>query len=218
MAASDAIPVPRKNAAYRFYFAIRKPSDSTLITTWAGQDSEVSLDGGSFADCTNEATEIGTSGCGYIELTSSEMNADCVVLKISVTNSGAVPLVFVLYPESAGDYRIDTTDITAIKAKTDSLPSDPADASDIAAAFSTVNSTLSTIASYIDTEISNIQSRLPTSLVSGRMDVSVGAMAANVVTASAIATDAISEIRNGTSSITISRSGQTDVTYTEVRS
>jgi hypothetical protein len=107
MAASDAIPVPRKNAAFRFYFAIRRPSDSTLITTWAGQDSEVSLDGAAYADCTNEATEIGTSGTGYIDLTASEMNADAVVLKVTVTNTGAVPLVFVLYPEEAGDYRAD---------------------------------------------------------------------------------------------------------------
>ena len=50
---------------------------------------------------------------------------------------------------------------------------------------------LSTVAGYIDTEISDIQSRLPAALVGGRMDASVGAMAANVVTASAIAADAI---------------------------
>lgn len=105
MAATDARPVPRKNVAYRYYFAVRKPSDGTLITTWAGADSEVSLDGASFSDCTNEATEIGTTGCGYIDLTSSEMNADCVLLKITVTNTGAVPLVFTLFPEEIGDYR-----------------------------------------------------------------------------------------------------------------
>jgi hypothetical protein len=114
MASGDALPVPRKNTAYRFTFAIRKPSDSTLITSWTGQDSEVSLDGGSFADCTNEATEIGTSGVGYIDLTSAEMNADCVVLKVTVTNSGAVPLVFVLYPEEAGDYRANMVQVGGV--------------------------------------------------------------------------------------------------------
>lgn len=46
--------------------------------------------------------------------------------------------------------------IDAIKAKTDNLPPDPADASDIAASFATVNSTLATIASYIDTEIGTL--------------------------------------------------------------
>ncbi len=107
MAATDARPVPRKNTAYRFYFAIRKPSDATLITTWAGQDSEVSLDGAGYNDCTAEATEIGTTGTGYIDLTAAEMNADAVMLKVTVTNTGAVPLVFTLYPEEAGDYRVD---------------------------------------------------------------------------------------------------------------
>ena len=51
------------------------------------------------------------------------------------------------------------TNSAAIKAKTDNLPSDPADASDISDAFSTVNSTLSTIAGYIDTEIAAIKAK-----------------------------------------------------------
>lgn len=49
------------------------------------------------------------------------------------------------------------TEVGAIKAKTDNLPSDPADASDIAAAFSTVNSNLATVAGYIDTEVAAIK-------------------------------------------------------------
>jgi hypothetical protein len=51
------------------------------------------------------------------------------------------------------------TEVAAIKAKTDNLPSDPADASDVAAAFSTVNSTLSTIAGYVDTEVAAIKAK-----------------------------------------------------------
>jgi hypothetical protein len=110
MAATDARPVPRKNAAFRFYFAVRK-NDGTLITTWAGQDSEVSLDGASFSDCANEATEIGTTGCGYVDFTSSEMNADCVVYKLTVTNTDALPLVFTFFPEEVGDYRADVVQV-----------------------------------------------------------------------------------------------------------
>lgn len=52
--------------------------------------------------------------------------------------------------------------IDAIKAKTDNLPSDPADASDVAASFSTVNSTLATIAGYIDTEVAAILAAVDT--------------------------------------------------------
>ena len=51
------------------------------------------------------------------------------------------------------------TEVAAIKAKTDNLPTDPADASDIAASFGTVNSTLATIAGYIDTEVAAIKAK-----------------------------------------------------------
>lgn len=105
MAASDARPVPRKNTAFRLYFAIRK-SDGTLITSWTGADSEVSIDGAAFSDCTNEATEIGTTGCGYIDFTSSEMNGDAIVYKLTVTNTSALPVVVTLFPEEVGDYRV----------------------------------------------------------------------------------------------------------------
>lgn len=44
---------------------------------------------------------------------------------------------------------------------------------------------------FIDTEIADIQARLPAALVGGRMDSSTGAMAANVVTAAAVADGAI---------------------------
>ena len=49
--------------------------------------------------------------------------------------------------------------IAAVKAKTDNLPSDPADASDISAAFSTVNATLATIDGRLDTEIPAIKAK-----------------------------------------------------------
>lgn len=46
----------------------------------------------------------------------------------------------------------------------------------------------------IQADTEDIQTRLPAALVSGRIDASVGAMAANVFTASALATDAVNEI------------------------
>lgn len=51
------------------------------------------------------------------------------------------------------------TEVAAIKAKTDNLPFDPADASDIAASFSSIASTLTTIATYIDTEVAAIKAK-----------------------------------------------------------
>ncbi len=50
-------------------------------------------------------------------------------------------------------------------------------------------------------DLPNVLSRLPAALVSGRMDSSVGAMAANTLTASALATDAVTEIQSGLSTL-----------------
>lgn len=60
---------------------------------------------------------------------------------------------------TAGYTAPDNAGISAVKAKTDNLPGDPADASDIAALFSTVNSTLTTLASYVDTEVAAIKAK-----------------------------------------------------------
>lgn len=49
----------------------------------------------------------------------------------------------------------------------------------------------------IQADTEDIQSRIPASLVSGRIDASVGAMAANTLTASALAADAVTEIQSG---------------------
>jgi hypothetical protein len=110
MASTDARPVPEKSVAYRLYLEIRK-TDGSLITSWTGADTELSLDGGAFADATNEITEIGTSGIGYIDLTSGEMGYDSVIVKSTVTNTGALTSVIYLYPEEAGDIRSNATQI-----------------------------------------------------------------------------------------------------------
>jgi hypothetical protein len=54
-----------------------------------------------------------------------------------------------------------------------------------------IQNRLTIIDDFIDTEIADIQARLPAALVGGRIDASVGAMAANVLTATAINADAI---------------------------
>jgi len=59
----------------------------------------------------------------------------------------------------------------AVKAKTDNLPTDPADQSLLMAAVAAV-----------ETDTQDIQGRLPAALVGGRMDASAGALAAGVIT------------------------------------
>lgn len=102
MASTDARPVPRKNAPYRATFPILD-ADGDLVTGAAGLDSETSGDGGTFTDCTNEATEIATSsGMYYLDLTAAEMNYDTVSVIVKTSTSGAKTTVLVLYTQSWG--------------------------------------------------------------------------------------------------------------------
>lgn len=107
MASTDARPVARKNAAYRVTFPIYD-ADGDLVTGATGLDSEVSKDGGTYADCTNEATEIATaSGTYYLDLTATEMNADTTAIIVKTSSSGAKTTPIILYPQEGGDIRVD---------------------------------------------------------------------------------------------------------------
>lgn len=102
MAATDARAIPFKNQAYRVTFPIYD-ADGDPVTGAAALDSEVSKNAGAFADCTNEATEIGTSGIYYLDLTSTEMNADTVAIRVQTSTSGAKTAVIILYPQETAD-------------------------------------------------------------------------------------------------------------------
>lgn len=129
---------PKRATAFTFVFPIRG-GDGQPVTGVAGLDSERSIDGAAFADCTNEATEIGTTGFYSLTLTAAEMTGDYITIQVKSTS----------YP-TQGFFITTTT--------------------------STWN---------------ELDARIPSALVSGRIDASVGAMAAGVVTAAAVATDAI---------------------------
>lgn len=289
MAAGDATWNPKKNVAYRVTFPILD-ADGDLVTGATGLDSEVSKDAGTFADCTNEATEIATSsGVYYLDLTATEMNADTVAVIVKTSSSGAKTTVLVMYPLETSDMPVDVLSWNSVVATGMPMPTYTQPSGFLAATFpsgtiaSTTNITAGTIAtvtnavtvgtnndktgyslvtapptaatiadavwdetigdhlaagstgaalnaagsagdpwtttlpgSYtgsqagkiladilVDTgttlqaEVDDIQSRLPAALVSGRMDASVGAMAANTLTAAALATDAVTEIVGG---------------------
>ncbi len=109
MASGDARPMPLKNVAYRVTFPILD-ADGDLVSGATGLDSEVSKDGSTFADCTNEATEIATSsGMYYLDLTSTEMNADTVAIIVKTSSSGAKTTPIVLYPAEATDIPVNVT-------------------------------------------------------------------------------------------------------------
>jgi hypothetical protein len=109
MASTDATAIPVKNQAYRVTLPIWD-ADGDLVTGATGLDSEVSKDGGTFTDCTNEATEIATSsGMYFLDLTSTEMNADTVAIIVKTSSSGAKTTPIILYPQEAGDIKVNAT-------------------------------------------------------------------------------------------------------------
>lgn len=73
------------------------------------------------------------------------------------------------------------------------------DWANIGSPTTTVNLSGTTVktATDVETDTADIQGRLPAALVSGRMDASVGAMAANVMTAAAAAADLTTELQSG---------------------
>lgn len=119
MAASDARPVPQSGVAFRVYFALRY-LDGRLDTGWVNPSGFISRDGAAFANVTNNPVEVGGRGCGYCDLTATEMTADAVTLILQDTkaiiaaspNSG-IPLVLTFYPEQIGDYRINPPSIAS---------------------------------------------------------------------------------------------------------
>ena len=111
MASSDASAFGRKGVAYRVTFPILD-ADGDLVTGATGLDSEVSKDGGTFTDCTNEATEIATSsGVYYLDLTAIEMNADTVAVIVKTSSSGAKTTTLVIYPLEDGDVIANMTQV-----------------------------------------------------------------------------------------------------------
>jgi len=121
-----------------------------------------------------DASAIATAVWSAATRTLTAIDEDSTTLDLDATIRGAVGLGSANLDTQIGTLATASalstvagyvdTEVAAIKAKTDNLPSDPADASDIAAAFGTVNSTLATIAGYIDTEVSAIKATVDSNL------------------------------------------------------
>lgn len=158
MAASDARLFPLKNTAFRVTFPIYD-NTGALVPGAGGLDSEVSIDGGTFADCTNEATEIATSsGIYYLDLTSGEMNGDTIAVLVKTTTTDAKTTVLVFYPTSTANavlgvnaVSIASGAITATAIATDAIDADAIAAS----AVTEIQSGLATAAALADVPTAN---------------------------------------------------------------
>jgi hypothetical protein len=114
---NNATEYPIYGLPYTLAFPILD-ADGDVVTGATGLDSEVSLNGDTPADCTNEATEIGTSGQYYLSLTAAEVTADIVSGVTKTSSSGAKTTCWDLYPrklpvlltsDNAGAYDSTTT-------------------------------------------------------------------------------------------------------------
>jgi len=95
---NNALPYPVYGAPYGVAFPILD-ADGDLVAGAAGLDSEISKNGDTFTDCTNEATQIATdSGTYYLLLTAAEMTADVVTVIVKTSTSGAKTTTLVFYP------------------------------------------------------------------------------------------------------------------------
>jgi hypothetical protein len=95
MASGNATPNPIYGQAYRFTGKIISSATANPITGGiTGPASQISKDGGPFANTTNAITEIsnGVSGSGYfyLDLTAAEMTCSSCVVRVTGSNASAV--------------------------------------------------------------------------------------------------------------------------------
>lgn len=99
IAAGDAHEFPIYAGRYRVAFPVLD-ADGDLVTAMSTPDSERSIDEATFADCTNEATEIATSsGVYYLDLTAAEMTSKCTSVIVKSATAGMKTTVLTLYPK-----------------------------------------------------------------------------------------------------------------------
>lgn len=96
--ASDAHPFPIWNARFRVLLPVLD-ADGDLVTGMSTPDSELSQDCGTFADATNEATEIATSsGMYYLDLIATELDTKSTAIIVKSATAGMKTTPLVLYP------------------------------------------------------------------------------------------------------------------------
>ena len=106
---NNALNFPVYGAPWGVSFPILD-ADGDLVTGATALDSEISKNGDTFTDCTNEATEIATSsGTYYLLLTGTEMTAEVITIILKTSTSGAKTTVLTLYPRKMVSIRAGTS-------------------------------------------------------------------------------------------------------------
>lgn len=158
-----------------------KTAETALTITQP--DIRLKKNGGAWAQ-KNAAQTLSHEEAGWYELTLDATDTNTLgLLIVAIHESGALPVwkEYMVVPAMIYD---------SIVAGTDRLDTN----------VTHVGDTAQTAGDIIG-DTNDIQTRLPAALVSGRIDASVGAMAANVITAAATAADFTTEVTTGLSTL-----------------
>lgn len=102
---NNALPYPIYGQPFTIVFPLLDADGDPIAPSSA--DSEISLNGDTAGDCTNEATEIsGLTGVCYLDLLAAELTANVVAIETSST--GAKTTINVLYPRKLVTIRTGT--------------------------------------------------------------------------------------------------------------
>lgn len=175
-----------------------KTGDSANISVY------LSKDWGAVTQLTDTtATEMDSTnakGWYLFDVSQTETNADTLHFtgKSSTANISVVGNTIYTRAPNSNLLSIDANGrVDAIK-----IAGTTQSAVDIAARIGApVGASISADIAGVQADTDNIQTRIPAALVSGRIDASVGAMAADVLTSTALAASAVTEIQTGLSTL-----------------
>lgn len=172
-------------------------TDTALVpsrtgTAQAGASNSITLDAGASA-----VTDFYVGSIVYLTGNTGAGQARIVIAYNGTSKVATVNRAWATNPSGTTTFVIIPSDSPAVNSSLQIIASGFAADSVNAAALATdavaeIQSGLATSANQ-----TTILNRLPAALVSGRMDASVGAMIADVLTASALASDAVAEIQSG---------------------
>lgn len=143
-----------KNQAATVPFYLYNPTNGQGATGATSISVFISKDGGTPVAATNSPSEVSSAnspGNYKILLTASEMNADVIQLTFShatykampltITTELAAPTVAAIQDGLATSEALSTvgTNVSAVKAKTDNLPANPASATDVSGLLALLN-------------------------------------------------------------------------------
>jgi hypothetical protein len=167
----------------------------SIITDYVGATDTATLGNG-----WTGATPTGTPA---YKIFGSAAGASTVDANVTQWNGSAVAT-----PTVAGVPEVDVTHVAGSTTDVSTIPAS------VAAILVDTGTTLQAEVDGIQADTEDIQSRLPAALVSGRMDASVGAMAADVITAAATAADFGTEI--GAAVLTAAAANPIDANIQEI--